>query len=174
MRFSNNFVLQGSCRTVYMYTARCCSHGRFGSVSAFWNHPGPWRPTESGFSRAGAKFTFMSFLQKSNGRKTFNPFAMKKKLFVTLITTYDPFFHIIFHFWSLNSCRPGPGGFAASDFELRSCEVPSCQENQATPHPIVPLMWDINRKWNQILAGKMRKKNFHCHFDRYQSKVLVI
>ena len=158
-RFSKNFLLHGSCRKAYMYAARCCSHWRFGSVSAFWNHPGPWRPTESGFSRAGARFTFMS-LQKSDGRKkTFFPFAMKKTMF-TSFTSYvgKPVFfahHVwigLMVQWSINSCRPGPGGFAASDFELRSCEVPSCQENQATPtpHPVVRLIQDINGKMESI------------------------
>jgi len=39
--------------------------------------------------------------------------------------------------------RPGPKGFAPSDFELRTCEVPSCGENQA-PFQLGP--WEAGEK----------------------------
>ncbi len=58
--------------------------------------------------------------------------------------------------------RPGPGGFAASDFELRSCEVPSCQENQATDSAT---SIDPRHQSSSIInSEKWCKKIFHCRW----------
>lgn len=123
----------------------------FGIILAHGDQP------RVGFQEQVQKFTFMS-LQKSDGRKNHLIFLPWKKCYVYIfyIICRETFFLCPSCFiglmvqWSINSCRPGPGGFAASDFELRSCEVPSCQENQATPHPVVRLIRGINGKWNQF------------------------
>lgn len=173
---SKNFLLHGSCRKAYMDAARCCSHWRFGSVSAFWNHPDPWRPTESGFSRAGARFTFMSFLQKSDGRKKHWILLPWKKCYVYIfyIICRETFFfahHVSLDWWSNGPSTPAGQVLEASPPAISSCGVAKCPAVKRIRQRRIP-WWDWSEismeKWNQILilAGKMREKNFQSHIDR--------
>ena len=168
-----------------MYAARCCSHWRFGSVLAFWNHPGPWRPTESGFSRAGAKIHIHELSSKVRWKeKTFNPFAMKKTMF-TSFTSYvgKPVFFfctsclnwidgpLVHQLLQARSWRLRRQRFRAA--ELRSAQLSRESGNAASRGEIDPrYQWKMESNSNS--GRKIEGKNFHSHIDRYQSMVLVI